>query len=225
MTEPITEINAGTQVEMSGVTLAFKGRAILRDFSLILDPGEKVILSGPSGCGKSSLLQSLLGFVEPTQGQLSIQQTPVNAHTAWVLRRSMAYVPQEPDPGHETIRTWLSTPFDFRAHRHRKARLRLMEPLCDELSLSRALLDQTGPELSGGEKQRMALIGALLLDSPLLLLDEPTSALDAEARDRVIALLRRLTRTTILMVSHDPSSAANLTHRVIRLQPPAGGDT
>ena len=85
------------------------------------------------------------------------------------------------------------------------------------LRLSPAILRQKGPELSGGEKQRLALVSALLLDRPILLLDEPTSALDPDSRRAVYDCLAGLERQTLLMVSHDAGPALDFADRTVRL--------
>ena len=89
--------------------------------------------------------------------------------------------------------------------------------LLPQLRLAPAILKQKGPELSGGEKQRIALAAALLLDRPILLLDEPTSALDPDSRQAVYACLAGLQNQTVLMVSHDAGPALDFADRTVRL--------
>lgn len=216
-------MNRSPAIQARGLTLSFDGRFLLRDFSLRIESGETVVLTGDSGCGKSSLLACLMGFLAPASGQVEIRGEALSAQTAWHLRRNMALVQQEPDLGEQTVREWIAEPFAFRGNRSRPMQETRLESLLERLRLPAAILAKPGLQLSGGEKQRVALVSALLLNRPILLLDEPVSALDEEARRAVYACLGELTDTTIVMVSHDPASVAGLADRMIRLTP--GGET
>jgi len=134
----------------------------------------------------------------------------------------MAYVPQEPDLGNDTLAAWFRPPFAYRANAGLKDRLGLIPRWMDLLSLPRELLSKSAADLSGGEKQRAAVIGAILLRRPILLLDEPTSALDEKNVRRVLDGLFSLEDTTILAVSHDPA-LLDRSDRVIELTGAGGG--
>jgi ABC-type multidrug transport system ATPase subunit len=207
-------------IEFDRVAIAFDGRTLLRDFSLRLAPGEKVVLAGPSGSGKSSLLACLLGFVRPAAGQIAIQGEPLTPKSIWRLRRAMALVQQEPDIGEQTAEAWIREPFTFRANEALRDRLDRLPALLPRLRLDSALLRRKGTDLSGGEKQRIALVAALLLDRPVLLLDEPASALDPDSRQAVYDCLAGLSGQTLLMVSHDTGPALDFADRTVRLAPP-----
>ena len=207
-------------IEFDRVSLAFDGRTLLRDFSLRLAPGEKVVLAGPSGSGKSSLLACLLGFLRPAAGQIAIQGEPLTPKSIWHLRRALALVQQEPDIGEQTAEAWIREPFTFRANEALRDRLDRLPGLLPRLRLDPALLRRKGTDLSGGEKQRIALAAALLLDRPVLLLDEPASALDPDSRQAVYDCLAGLSGQTLLMVSHDTGPALDFADRTVRLAPP-----
>jgi len=207
-------------IEIAGLDLAFAGRTILHDFSLQVAAGEKVVLAGASGSGKSSLLACLLGFLFPPAGRIAIRGELVTPKSVWRLRRAMALVQQEPDLGEQTVAEWIEEPFTFRANESLRGHLAQLPGLLRRLRLDPAILRQKGPALSGGEKQRIALASALLLDRHILLLDEPASALDPESRQAVYDGLADLEGQTLLMVSHDPSSALRFVDRTVRLSPP-----
>ncbi len=190
-------------IKISRLTVQFGDKVPFRDFSLEVRTGERVILTGDSGLGKSTLLKSLLGFTPPTSGEIFIHGIPVNGETVWHLRSRVAYVPQEPELGEGTLRQWFEQPFTYKANTHLKGNLSRLPELLDCLSLPLTALDTEVETLSGGEKQRAALIAALLLDREILLLDEPTSALDQKNSLAVVSLLQSVTGTTILGVSHD----------------------
>lgn len=187
---------------------------MLDGFSLSLDAGEKVALTGRSGGGKSTLLKCLMGFVPGFQGGIRIFGEPLGPATVWRLRRALAWVPQEPDLGAGTAREAMARPFAWRANRARNAAMDRAPALMERLLLDRALLDKPVSTLSGGEKQRIAVVGALLLDRPLLLLDEPASALDPESRRALAALLGEQENRAMLCVTHDADSAPFCTRQI-----------
>jgi putative ABC transport system ATP-binding protein len=193
----------------------------IRDLSFQVERGERVVITGESGRGKSTLLKCLLGLTIPESGEILVDGTPLNGETVWSLRRLIAYLPQEPELGEGTLQQWLEHPFTFKANAHLKGNLSKIPELLNSLLLPSSLLDADVATLSGGEKQRAALIAALLLDREVLLLDEPSSALDDKSGLEVVSLLNSLENKTIIAVSHD-EKILRMADRVIPLSP-AGG--
>lgn len=208
-----------TPAVIQQLTLQASGRTLLRELSLTLAEGDRVVLTGPSGCGKSSLLRCLLGFAAPASGSIHLFDTPLTPHTVWDLRRKIAYVPQEPQLGDGQVREVMARPFRFQANRSLAENLKQLPDWLTKLGLSASILDQETRNLSGGEKQRLAIAAALMLQRPLLLMDEATSALDPENRARVADLLLFLSGVTLLAVSHETESWQNA--RILALEPPA----
>ncbi len=165
--------------------------------------GEKVLLTGPSGCGKSTVLRCLLGFVAPEAGSIHIQGQPLTEHSIWSLRKHLAYVAQEPDLGTERIARVLERPFHYRANASLRENLQRVPELFERFGLGQSLLDKEAGDLSGGEKQRVALIAAILLDRSIFLLDEATSALDKASKQDVTDYFRTHDDVTALFVAHD----------------------
>ena len=192
-------------IEMMDLDLYQDRKPLLQGFELQVAPGQKVLVTGPSGCGKSSLLKCILGLIQPAAGVVRIQGTDLNETTVWSLRRHLAYVAQEPELGTGTVREALERPFEYQANRHLRDQLAQLPDWLERVALSETLLDKAVTQLSGGEKQRVALISALLLQRPILLLDEVTSALDPDSRRAVAGVLAELSELTLLMISHDPS--------------------
>ena len=213
------------QLEIQGLGLSF-GRKILWDsVSLTLKPGEKVAITGRSGSGKSSLLKCILGFVTPSSGRIRVRGEDLNAGTVWSLRCAMGYVPQEPDLGNRTGLEFIRTPFGYKSNRGRSWRPERLESLCRAFQLDPDLLDQPVRKLSGGEKQRVAVISALLLERELYLFDEVTSALDEEARAAAADYFRSQGGLSALFVAHDPALRA-MCDRIISLgSSRQGGET
>ncbi|MGF1726834.1 ABC transporter ATP-binding protein [Photobacterium nomapromontoriensis] len=167
-----------------------------------LMPGEHLVISGPSGCGKSSLLQVLAGLRPAQHGHFYWQDQPISEHNLSWWRQQFCYLPQQPVMGAETIAAMLLLPWQLNASPLPQPDNARCVAVLVALGLQHPL-DKAVNMLSGGEKQRLAIARALLMERPLWLLDEPTSALDPASRDRVMALLA-LQQQTMISVSHDP---------------------
>ena len=167
-----------------------------------LEPGQHLAISGPSGCGKSSLLQVIAGLRPPSCGDIHWQQTTIKEQNLPWWRQQFCYLPQQAVMGGETIVQALMLPWQLKA-------LSLPAPSaerCQQVMASLGIphsLEQPTNKLSGGEKQRLAIARALLMERTLWLMDEPTSALDPASRDKVIALIAKQS-LTVISVSHDP---------------------
>jgi len=205
-------------IEIDDVGVHRDGGWVMRDFSLAVEPGRKVALTGPSGCGKSTLLGCILGFVRADAGRVVVDGSEVNAHSVWTLRRRIGYVAQEPDPGRGTVDEVLARGFHYRANRSLAGNLERVPAWMERLGLALTLRKKAVADLSGGEKQRIALMAALLLERDILLLDEITSALDRERRASVLQILRECP-ATMLIVSHDEAVFAMSDH-VVEMRPP-----
>lgn len=209
-------------IQLDSVSLALGGREVLRRFSLRVEPGEKVVLSGPSGAGKSTVLRCVMGFVRPRTGQVRIEGQALRPESVWRLRRRMTWVAQEPDLGEGTAREAIERPFHYRANADLRGNLSELPDMLERLGLSSDMLDKDVADLSGGEKQRIGLAGAILLERPILLLDEPSSALDQANRERMNDCLAALEGVAILAVAHDADDHRYASRRV-ELAPSEGG--
>lgn len=203
-------------LETRDVEIRFGGQRVLRSFSLSLDPGEKAMLTGPSGCGKSTVLRCFLGFVVPDAGSVSIEGTQLTPDTIWRLRQRIAYVGQEPDLGTGTAAQAVERPFHYRANAGLRRNLDRIPELFERFNLAHDLLHKDVGSLSGGEKQRIALVSAILLDRRIFLLDEITSALDKVSKQAVADFFRLREDATALIVAHDPE-IFSFVRRVVEL--------
>jgi ABC-type nitrate/sulfonate/bicarbonate transport system ATPase subunit len=216
MNEPLLQVR--------GVARRFGGRRptdALRDVSLRLEAGDFVSVVGPSGCGKSTLFNLIAGLDEPTRGQIAIKGEQEASR-----RRPLAgYMFQK-----DLLFPWRSV-LDNAALGLEVARV------CDRAEArrrARELLPRFGlegfethrpAELSGGMRQRVALLRTLLLGRPLLLLDEPFASLDALTRRELQAWLRDTWRSgseAALLVTHDVREAVLLSDRVYVMSPRPG---
>lgn len=217
---PRSDVTGVNTVELTGVTLGYTGRPILRDVSLSLRPGEFVGLLGPNGAGKTTLLRAILGLVRPSQGTIRVLGVAATRGNSRV-----GYMPQ--------VRTALAgsriTGMDFVASAAGGERWGL--PLGGvaarrDVDWTLDLVDATGlagralADLSGGERQRLLLAQALLGRPKLLLLDEPLISLDPRHQQAVVALVQRLQvelQMTVLFSAHELNPLLGAMDRVLYL--------
>jgi ABC-type bacteriocin/lantibiotic exporter with double-glycine peptidase domain len=195
-------------IEINDLTVAFDGKEVLSGFELSVAAGEKVVITGDSGCGKSTVLRAILGFAVPDAGSIRIGGELLDEHSVWGMRTRLAYVGQEPELGAGPARDALTKAFEYHANTSLKDNLKRVPELAKHFNLESEILDKDVSALSGGEKQRVALIAAILLDRKIYLLDEATSALDKANRRVVGDYFRSLPDVTLLAVSHDDETFA-----------------
>jgi putative ABC transport system ATP-binding protein len=175
----------------------------LSQVSLELRDGECVAVQGPSGAGKSLLLRAIADL-DPNQGEVLLDGRSREALSAPAWRRQVVYVPAESG--------WWSERVGEHFSNWEKAL-----PLVQALHLPAAARDWPVQRLSTGERQRMALARALVLEPRVLLLDEPTSGLDSEAAAVVEQLLgdRLHAGTSVLWVTHDAAQAQRIARQCL----------
>ena len=210
-------------IDINGLSLRHDGQWVLRDFGLQLGVGEKVALTGPSGCGKSTVLRCILGLVIPDSGSISIMGTSVDSHSIWKARHSLAYVAQEPDLGRGTVIETIEKPFSYRANSHLRDNLKRLDKLMNRFNLPDTILRKQMSSLSGGEKQRIALVTAILLDRPIVLLDEASSALDKGNKQAVADYFQQTEGITVLSVAHDVEWLG-FSDRVVEMRKPGSSE-
>jgi len=180
-----------------------QGKEVFTDFSLSLNAGEKTVIQGPSGSGKSTLLYMLLGIVPLHSGTVRINGCEVNERSCWELRKNLAYLPQNISIFEADGRQFLDHIFNLGINRDNSPSSTQLSELLDYFELSENHLDSPVSQLSGGERQRLGLIAAILLNRDIMLLDEPTAALDSNMKNKVVEWTRKVSRKTILVISHD----------------------
>jgi energy-coupling factor transport system ATP-binding protein len=198
----------------------------LDDVTLELWPGQFCLLAGLSGHGKSTLLRAACGLVPHFHGgrfagSVTLAGLSTRAHGPARLGQLAGALFQDPETQlvTSTVRAELSIALESRGLAT-AAVARGVEEVALALGID-ALLDRATYELSGGEKQRVALGAALAGRPPLILLDEPTSQLDPVAGDELVGLLRRLNQeweTTILLAEHRLERCMTAADRVIALE-------
>lgn len=191
-----------------------RGRALLRGISFTLGPRERVALGGPSGIGKTTVLRAIALLDDPIEGELSLDGQTPEALGVVRWRRRVVLVSQRAVFFGGTVAEELARPFTYAASDAPLDRERARGMLA-ALELASAW-ERPAAELSEGERQRVALVRALLLRPSVLLLDEPTSALDPASTEKVEALLAE-SEAAIVLVSHAASQRERLGARAIEL--------
>lgn len=186
----------------------------LAEVSLMVAPGESVVVLGPSGVGKSVLLETVAGLRAPRTGSLLLGGEDITAAPPERRPMSMVYQDYALFP-HMTAAGNIG--YGLRAAGANRAEIQERVAALAALLKIEPLLDRRPAGLSGGEQQRVALARALAAGPKVLLLDEPLSALDANVRARLRGELKRINRelgTAFLHVTHDPEEAMALGDRV-----------
>jgi iron(III) transport system ATP-binding protein len=211
---------AGTMVAVEGVSLRFEDIVALDEVSLDIQAGEILCLLGPSGSGKSSLLRVVAGIEHPSRGRVRLAGIDVAGPGVFVepeqRRVGMVFQDYALFP-HLTVEANVAFGLKGRARAEVE---RTIGALLERLGLTRYATSYPHV-LSGGERQRVALARALAPKPRVLLMDEPFSSLDGRLRDRIrqetLGVLRE-TRTTTIVVTHDPGEAMRIADRIALLR-------
>jgi len=201
-------------VELDRVTIRFGPFTAVRGATLRIQDGEFFSFLGPSGCGKTTILRTISGFLEPSEGTVRIGGRDMrgigpNRRPTALIFQNLALFPLMSVA--ENIGYGLRVRGVPAAERKRKV---------DALLNLIALADQGGKrinELSGGQKQRVAIARALAVEPDVLLLDEPLSALDLKLRQHMRNELRAIQRrvhTTFIYITHDQGEALTMSDRI-----------
>jgi ATP-binding cassette, subfamily C, bacterial CydD len=196
-----------TDIRFEAVSFRYPdGRQAVQDIDLVVRPGETLALVGASGAGKTTLVNLLMGFLQPQGGRILVGGAPLQdiAPEAW--RRQLAWLPQKPQlfPGSVADNIRLGMPRAGREAVHKAAALAQAGDFIEALPQGwDTRVGEAGQGLSGGQVQRLALARAFLKDAPLVILDEPTANLDLDSEARVHAAVRTLAAgRTLILIAH-----------------------
>ena len=203
-------------LHINNACIAFGTEVLFSGFEMKLEKGETACIVGQSGCGKTSLLNAVMGFVPLYEGTIKVGGTLLDKSTIDLVRRQIAWIPQELALPFEWVKEMVSLPFELKVNRSVPFSEERLFMCFDELG--HELYFKRVNEVSGGQRQRIMLAVAALLNKPLIVIDEPTSALDAGSTDKVLAFFRRQAEkgAAVLAVSHDKDFASGC-HYLIEL--------
>ncbi|MGL5655317.1 MAG: ABC transporter ATP-binding protein [Fusobacteriaceae bacterium] len=189
-------------IKIEKANLKFNDKTIFNDLNFNINKGEKVIIRAHSGRGKSTLLKVIMGFQKLTSGKVEVDGLELNISNIEKIREKISYLPQSINFRNQTIKEVIENIFSFKKNRSLKVDNEKLMFLIEELKLEKDILEKNFDFLSGGEKQRVALIIAFLMNKEIILLDESIASLDVVLKERVMQYLLQLDKTVIL-VTHD----------------------
>ncbi len=191
---------------------------LIDDFNLEVEDGDFVTIIGTSGCGKTTVLKMINGLIEPSDGEIYVNGTPISDVDVVELRRGIGYAIQGTllFP-HLTIRENIAYVPNLINESDEKTEADVLKWL-NIVGLDESLLERYPHELSGGQQQRVGIARALAASPKILLMDEPFSAVDEITRNQLQKELKQIhekTGITILFVTHDIGEALYLGNKVL----------
>lgn len=206
-------------IEVKDLYKSFGQHKVLKGINTTISKGEVVAIIGPSGCGKSTFLRSLNLLEEPTSGTVTFEGTDITDESVDInkMREKMGMVFQQFNlfPNMTIRENIMLAPVKRGKMTKEEAAGR-----ADELLARISLLDKADAypaQLSGEQKQRIAIIRALAMNPDVMLFDEPTSALDPEMVGEVLELMRELAAEgmTMVVVTHEMGFAKEVASRIL----------
>ncbi|MDO5408299.1 MAG: ABC transporter ATP-binding protein [Eubacteriales bacterium] len=202
-------------IEFKNIEIKYGDFVAIKDLNLTIEDGEFFTFLGPSGCGKTTTLRSLVGFIEPSNGQILIDgrdvtHLPVEKREIGMVFQSYALFP--------TMTVYENLAFGLKVKKLPAAEIdKKVKEVAKVIEIKEEQLLRNVSELSGGQQQRVALARAIVLEPKILCLDEPLSNLDAKLRVGLRSELKKLQKNlgiTTLYVTHDQEEALTLSDRI-----------
>lgn len=209
-------------IEYKHVALRYGEKSVLEDVNLKINDGEFMVLVGPSGSGKTTMLKMINRLLEPTDGNIYMEDKRIKDYNQRDLRLSTGYVLQQialfPNL---TVAENIAIIPEMKGWSKDKIKQNTAE-LLEMVGLpAKEYAGRLPSMLSGGEQQRVGIVRAIIGEPRILLMDEPFSALDAISRKQLQVLTKKLHNefgVTIIFVTHDTDEALLLADRIAVLQ-------
>lgn len=207
------------KIEFKNLSFKFHKRPVLENVNIVVRPGEKLGIVGVSGAGKTTLINLLMRFFDPNEGQILIDGQDIKSITQDSLRENIAFIPQEPTMFNRSLRDNIGYGLKDATFAQIKAAARNADAhkfIMESPDKYNSLVGDRGIKLSGGQRQRIAIARAFLKNAPILILDEATAALDSETEMVVQKSFKELSagRTTIA-IAHRLSTLRNMDRIIV----------
>lgn len=186
-------------IKLSNIDITFDNKEILKQFSISIKAGEKILITGKSGKGKSTLLKLLLGFIKFESGEYYFNEKLVTNSDYRTIRKELAYVNQDVTLRPGIVSEVLDEISLFSGNSYSGG---FDNELSKLFEFDNELLEKNTIELSGGERQRLGIILSIMLNREVFLLDEITSALDKGLKSKVVDYYASCD-ATVIAISHD----------------------
>lgn len=199
-------------ISINSISVARDANPVIKGFSAEFKAGTVTAIIGPNGCGKSTLLLAMAGDLPIASGEILINGSDLSKFAALELAKIRSVVLQQP-----IFNLAFTVREVMQMARLAGSTLASENQALSDLEIS-DLAKRKVTELSGGEKQRVAIALALSIDAPILLLDEPFAAQDVESTDRIIKLLQKAAKSgkAIIFVAHLPESELSWCDQIIK---------
>lgn len=204
-------------LEFQDVSFSNDGQTILNHISMKIESDDFISVVGPSGSGKSTLLKLCSHLLSPTEGKIIYKNKSVMEYNPTELRKCITYCFQTPYLFGNTVRENINYPYTIRNIKPDQNRI---QDLFSMFQMPADYLNKEVRNLSGGEKQRIALIRSLIYKPEILLLDEITSALDVDNTLIVENVISKMNEqgTTILWITHNPQQSKKYAKKLLTIE-------
>ena len=199
-------------ISIKSISVARNANPVIQGFIAEFKAGTVTAIIGPNGCGKSTLLLAIAGDLPIASGEILLNGSDLSKFAALELAKIRSVVLQQP-----IFNLAFTVREVMQMARLAGSTLPSENQALSDLEIS-DLAERKVTELSGGEKQRVAIALALSIDAPILLLDEPFAAQDVESTERVIKLLQKAAKSgkTVILVAHLPESDLSWCDQIIK---------
>ncbi|MBB6623962.1 betaine/proline/choline family ABC transporter ATP-binding protein [Clostridium gasigenes] len=206
-------------IKFENITKKIGSKTILENINLTIEKGSLIVLIGSSGCGKTTSLKMINKLIEPTSGEIYINNMPISKMNTIDLRRGIGYVIQNTGLfPHMTIKENISLIPKLKNIESKESIATKTNDLLNLVGLCpEDYLDKYPSELSGGQQQRVGVARAFASDAEIILMDEPFSALDPITRSSLqeeLFSLQQELHKTIIFVTHDMEEAIKLADKI-----------
>jgi ABC-type bacteriocin/lantibiotic exporter with double-glycine peptidase domain len=214
----VVRMDFHTQIRLESIVFRYpsSGRDIIKDQSLVIEANTSVAFVGATGCGKTTLVDIMLGLLEPQRGKLWVDDVEITAENKRNWQKNLGYIPQANFLTNDTIQNNIafgveSKLVDKQAVIRAAKLANLHDFIVTELKEGYdTVIGERGIRLSGGQRQRIGIARAVYHDPSVLILDEATSALDSITENAIIEAIKNLSgKKTIVMIAHRITTVKN----------------